>query len=66
MRRTRSLSCARAATGHATAGPPSSVINSRRLTQSPEAGLGSNEDGLRRGPHSAGEAGFNLFFHSNP
>jgi len=29
MRRTRSPCCARAATGHATAAPPSSVINSR-------------------------------------
>src|SRR5262249_37827718 len=30
----RSRGCARAATGHAAAGPPSSVMNSRRLTRS--------------------------------
>jgi hypothetical protein len=31
MRRTRSGCCARAASGHATAAPPSSVMNSRRF-----------------------------------
>ena len=32
IRRTRLASCARAATGHATAAPPMSVMNSRRFT----------------------------------
>jgi len=31
MRRTRSLCCARAASGHAAAAPPTNVMNSRRL-----------------------------------
>ena len=31
-RRTRSTCCARAATGHAAAAPPSSVMNSRRVS----------------------------------
>ena len=34
IRRTRSACCARAASGHAAAVPPSSVMNSRRLTSS--------------------------------
>jgi Protein of unknown function (DUF3309) len=33
IRRTRSVSCARAASGHATVAPPSSVMNSRRLKE---------------------------------
>src|SRR5262249_53230155 len=40
MRRTRSPCCARAASGHVTAAPPSSVMNSRRFIRSPR----------RRGP----------------
>ena len=35
IRRIRSRCCARAASGHAAAAPPSSVMNSRRLIQSP-------------------------------
>jgi hypothetical protein len=35
MRRTRSPCCARAATGHAAAAPPSNVMNSRRLIGHP-------------------------------
>ena len=37
MRRIRSGCCARAASGHADAAPPSIVMNSRRLIASPEA-----------------------------
>ena len=37
MRRIRSPCCARAASGHAAAAPPSSVMNSRRLIAAPEA-----------------------------
>src|SRR5262249_38054283 len=37
MRRTRSLCCARATSGHAAAAPPSSVMKSRRFIRSPSA-----------------------------
>jgi hypothetical protein len=33
MRRTRSVCCARAASGRATAAPPSNVMNARRFIQ---------------------------------
>jgi hypothetical protein len=37
MRRTRSGCCVRAASGQAAAAPPMNVMNSRRLTYTPEA-----------------------------
>ena len=37
MRRMRSACCARAARGHATAAPPNSLMNSRRLICLPMA-----------------------------
>ena len=36
MRRTRSVCCARAASGQAIAAPPKSVMKSRRLIAAPE------------------------------
>ena len=44
MRRIRSDCCARAASGHADAAPPSSVMNSRRLMPN----MGAPSHGCRR------------------
>ena len=51
MRRIRCGCCARAGTGHAAAAPPSSVMNSRRLTRSPRR-RGREGSAVFRGPRS--------------
>ena len=46
MRRIPSACCARAATGHDAAAPPSNVMNSRRLTRSPRLRARAGSAGL--------------------
>jgi hypothetical protein len=44
IRRTRSVCCARAVSGNATAAPPSTAMNWPRLTQSPRRWASTGED----------------------
>ena len=48
MRRTRSGCCARAASGHAAAAPPSSVMNSRRSHSITSSARASSVGGISR------------------
>ena len=54
MRRTRSVCCARAASGHAAAAPPSSVMNSRRSHSITSSARASSVGGHVEAEHLGG------------